>query len=471
MVNKDSLRDSFQRHYQRTYVDHSVCIELVFAQSFEKWFAKQNKRDAQQLKSHRFVAEAGQLCLLLDNAGNIDRVCAGMGECHDFWRAGSWVKSLPDGVYHLHPNHADQLFLYALGWGLGAYAYTRYCESSVQPNAKLMLDKTIDQAALMAMLSSIYWVRDLINTPAQDCMPDHLALEAKMLARQHGARCKVIVGDRLLKANYPTVHAVGRASQVPPHLIDITWGNPKHPKLTLVGKGVCFDSGGLDIKPAAGMLIMKKDMGGSAHVLALAHLIMSQRVPVRLRVLVPAVENAISANAYRPGDVIKTRSGLTVEVGNTDAEGRLILADALSEASAEEPDLIIDFATLTGAQRVALGEDLPGYFTGSAVLIDDLMRHSEKVQDPAWPLPLYKPYMSKLKSSIADMGNISSESPYGGAIVAALFLSRFVWNPDKWVHIDLNAWNASDRPGRPKGGEAMGLRMIFSYLVERYGKK
>ena len=315
-------------------------------------------------------------------------------------------------------------------------------------------------------VAGIYRVRDLVNTPAEDMMPEHLSDAVKTMAGEFNAKVAEIVGDALLKKNFPAIHAVGRAASHAPRLIDLRWGKSNHPKLTLVGKGVCFDSGGLDLKPASGMRLMKKDMGGAAHAIGLAHMIMSAGLPVRLRMLVPAVENAVSGNAYRPGDVVTSRKGLSIEIDNTDAEGRVILCDALTEAAAETPDLVIDFATLTGAARVALGTDLPAMFCNHDQVAQGLADSAASVHDPVWRLPLYRPYRELIDSPIADI--VNSGGPYGGAITAALFLQDFVPAATPWVHFDLMAWNLRSRPGRPEGGEAMGLRAILDYLRVRY---
>jgi len=311
-------------------------------------------------------------------------------------------------------------------------------------------------------------VRDLINTPAGDLGPAELATAARKLAKAHGGRLSVIAGDALLKRNYPAIHAVGRASAKAPRLIDLRWGR-RGPKVTLVGKGVCFDSGGLDLKSAAGMKLMKKDMGGAAHVLGLASMVMAAGLPLRLRVLVPAVENSVSGDAFRPLDVLETRKGLTVEVGNTDAEGRLVLCDALAESSREKPDLLIDFATLTGAARVALGTGLPALFCNDEALAGTLLGHGLARHDPLWRLPLHRPYRASLDSPVADLNNIS-DGPYGGAITAALFLEAFVGDGVPWAHVDLMAWNTGASPGRPQGGEAMGLRAVYG-AIEQTAKK
>jgi leucyl aminopeptidase len=313
-------------------------------------------------------------------------------------------------------------------------------------------------------MEAIYLVRDLINTPAGDMGPAELAQAATKLAERHKARISVITGAALLKKNYPAIHAVGRASSRAPRLIDLRWG-AKGPRVTLVGKGVCFDSGGLDLKAAAGMRLMKKDMGGAAHALGLASMIMAARLPLRLRVLIPAVENSVSGDAFRPGDVLPTRKGLSVEIGNTDAEGRLVLCDALAEADSEDPELIVDFATLTGAARIALGAELPAMFCNDDGVAEALLAQGLAAQDPVWRLPLHAPYRRLLDSQVADINNISSGA-LGGAIMAALFMSEFVRPKTPWVHLDIMAWNPSSRPGRPEGGEAMGLRATYALIEE-----
>ncbi len=315
-------------------------------------------------------------------------------------------------------------------------------------------------------VAALAMARDMINTPAADMTPERLADEALAMATARGAEGRQIAGDELLET-YPAIHAVGRAASHGPRLVDFAWGDATHPKVTLVGKGVCFDSGGLDIKPASGMLLMKKDMGGAACVLALARLVMETKLPVRLRVLIPAVENAISGNAMRPGDVLRTRKGLTVEVGNTDAEGRLVLCDALAAADAEHPDLIVDMATLTGAARVALGPELPAIFGQRATTVEAIVRHGRSVADPLWPMPLWSGYDDEISSKVADLNNVSSQA-FAGAIIAALYLRRFVAETADWVHVDLFAWNPKDRPGRPVGAEAQAVRAVFAYLAERY---
>ena len=384
------------------------------------------------------------------------------------WPYAALPTKLPRGVYQLEGGLEDSEAAWlALGWALGTYVFDRYKKRRREP-AVLVWPPSVDRAEITRLVEAVFLARDLVNTPAGDLGPAELAQAARKLAGRHEGRCTVIRGDQLLKAGYPAVHAVGRAAQRPPCLIDLTWGKRNHPKVTLVGKGVVFDSGGLDLKPASGMLLMKKDMGGAAMVLAIASAVMDRRLPVRLRVLIPAVENAVSGNAFRPLDVLQTRKGLTVEVGNTDAEGRLILCDALEEASREDPALIVDFATLTGAARVALGTDVPAVFSNDEALAADLLTAAETTADPLWRLPLVASYAKQLDSKVADLCNVS-DSQYGGAITAALFLSRFVGSRIPWAHVDLMAYNLSSRPGRPAGGEAMGVRAAYAMLVDRYG--
>jgi leucyl aminopeptidase len=319
------------------------------------------------------------------------------------------------------------------------------------------------------MIEAISMARDLITTPSSDMGPAELAGAAQDLAKTHKARIRVIVGDDLLKQNYPMVHAVGRASSRAPRLIDLSWGKESDPKVTLVGKGVCFDTGGLDLKPASGMLMMKKDMGGAATVMAVAAMVMSAKLPVRLRLLVPAVENSVSGNAFRPMDVVPTRKGITVEIGNTDAEGRLILCDALHEGASEKPTMMVDCATLTGAARVALGTDLPALFCNDDALADDLLDAGKSVTDPMWRLPLFAGYRRLLDSKVADINNAPGVA-FGGAITAALYLKEFVPDDVPWAHFDMMAWNNSSRPGRPEGGEAQAARAIFAAIEKRVGK-
>jgi leucyl aminopeptidase len=417
----------------------------------------------------RFAAEPGSRLLIPDENGRLARVLVGMAEGEYLWALGACPDALPEGVYALEGRFDRQAHTeLALGWALGAYGFNRYKRRERVP-ASLQWPKDADRVRVEAVAGGMTLARDLINTPAEDMGPAELAGAIEELAAAKGARAKVIVGDGLLAANYPTIHAVGRASTRAPRLVDLVWGDEKAPKVTLVGKGVCFDSGGLDLKPASGMRNMKKDMGGAATLIGLAHAIMALRLPVRLRLLVPAVENSVSGNAFRPLDVIRTRKGITVEVGNTDAEGRLILCDALAEGARENPALMIDMATLTGAARVALGPELPALFCNNEALAGDLLAAGAEVRDPMWRMPLWPPYRDMLKSPVADLNNVSDGS-FAGAITAALYLAAFVPDEVAWAHIDTFAWNAKTRPGRPEGGEALCLRALLSLVERRFGK-
>jgi leucyl aminopeptidase len=421
------------------------------------------------LKATGFAADAGKAVLVPDGSGGLGRVLVGMAPGEPLWTLAGLPESLPEASYRLAPEPSGEAAtLMALGWALACYRFSRYKATS-RSLARLVWPRTADRARVERLAQGIALARDLINTPAEDMGPGELAAAAEDLAGRAGARCRVITGDALLAENYPMIHAVGRASARPPRLIDLVWGDPAAPKLTLVGKGVCFDSGGLDLKPASGMRLMKKDMGGAATLLGLASVVMAAGRPVRLRLLVPAVENSVSANAFRPLDVIRTRKGMTVEIGNTDAEGRLILSDALTEAASERPAIIIDMATLTGAARTALGPELPALFCNDEALAAELLSASEAVGDPLWRLPLWKPYRKMLSSTVADINNVS-ESAFAGAITAALYLAEFVGTEVPWAHIDTYAWNQSSRPGRPEGGEALGLRALDRLVETRFGR-
>ena len=416
----------------------------------------------------RFAAEPGKLLLIPDENGRLGRVLVGRGSGDPIWTLAACPDALPEGTYALDGAGAADETRLALGWALGTYAFTRY-KRRERGFARLEWPRGTDRARVEAVAQAIFLARDLINTPAEDMGPAELAGAAEAMAAQNGAKYRVIVGDALLAENYPMIHAVGRAGARPPRLADLTWGDPNAPKLTLVGKGVCFDTGGLDLKPSSGMRMMKKDMGGAATLMGLAQAVMALGLHVRLRLLVPAVENSVSANAFRPLDVLPTRKGITVEIGNTDAEGRLVLCDALTEACAETPDLIIDMATLTGAARVALGPELPALFANDDALADDMLRAGAAEGDPLWRLPLWQPYRDMLKSPIADLNNVS-EGGFAGAITAALYLAEFVPAAINWAHIDTYAWNAKSRPGRPEGGEALALRALLALVERRYAK-
>ena len=434
----------------------------------ESWLAEQDEATRAWLTATDFKPKAGTHRLLPGSDGAPRGVVLGLGDGTDMWAWGGLPSALPAGVYRVDGElGGDAATRAAVAWGLGGYRFTRY-KAAEGELASLVIPDGADAGLAEAMVAGTALTRDLVNTPAGDLGPVELAAAAQALAEQHGADCSVIAGEALLLNNFPMIHAVGRASSRAPRLIDLTWGDADAPKVTLVGKGVCFDSGGLDLKPAAGMLRMKKDMGGAATVLGLASVIMARKLPVRLRVLVPAVENAVSGNAFRPGDVLATRKGLSVEIGNTDAEGRLVLGDALALAAEEDPAILIDCATLTGAARVALGPDLPALFCDDDALIADIEAHGAAWQDPTWRMPLHAPYKERLNSPVADMNNVS-EGAFGGSITAALFLQRFADPVKSWAHIDLYAWNDKNRPGRPQGGEAMVLRALYGAIASRFG--
>jgi len=382
----------------------------------------------------------------------------------DLFRPAQLVSLLPPGIYRFG-NAPHDARLAALGFALGAYQFSRYRKTEAR-NVRLMLPESVDGDDLTRIVEAVTLCRDLINTPSNDLGPDELEAAARKLAEQHGAACDVTRGNALAK-DFPLINAVGMGSVRSPRLIDINWGKDGDPKITLVGKGVCFDTGGLDIKSDAGMLNMKKDMGGAATALALAHMIMSRKLKVKLRVLVPAVENSISATSFRPRDIYRSRKGISVEIGNTDAEGRLILADALALADEEKPALIVDFATLTGAARVALGPDVPAAFTDDDALAAELAQFAAAENDPSWRLPLWRPYEAMLDSKVADLNNVGSGGQ-GGAITAALFLRRFV-GAKSWLHLDVFGWTPSAKPGRPEGGECQTARALYAMLCARYG--
>ncbi len=446
---------------------NSTPINIVLRSHYKEWQLKQEEQVQNWIASSGFKPEPGKHLCIPNTKGGLDSVLVITDQENTIWALGDCAKSLPEGNYHIaaKPENTDEES-YLLGWGLGAYRYSQY-KNTQNKLSRLFISRPDDKNHLQALLEATALTRDLINTPASDMMPQHLLEYSELLAQQFGAELIDCSGDDLLQKNYPMIHAVGRASVHPPRLIEWNWGNPKHPKVTLIGKGVSFDSGGLDIKSATGMRLMKKDMGGAAHVLGIARAIMHLELPVYLRIFVPTVENAISDNAYRPGDIIKSRSGKTIEIENTDAEGRLILCDAISKAIEEAPDIIIDFATLTGAARVALGTEVPAFFTNDNTLVEEIMQASEQTHDPVWQLPLHKPYRYLLNSDTADISNCATDA-FGGAITAALFLNEFVPDTTRWLHFDVMAWNSRNRPGRPKGGEAMGLRTIVEFIRQRY---
>jgi leucyl aminopeptidase len=442
----------------------AVPLHMVTAKEVKAFLAADKARAG--LAAAGFAGQGGELIAMTAD----DKVRAwvlGLGEGRDAFAAATFAEKLPDGVYRLADAPAKQGGGNAvLGWLLGTYGFNRY-KTPRNTAPRLVLPEGVDGDEVSRIAAAVFLARDLVNTPANDLGPDELAATARKLAAAHGAKITITRGAAL-KRGFPLIEAVGRGSPRPPCLIDLTWGNPKAPRVTLVGKGVCFDSGGLDIKPSAGMLTMKKDMGGAAAVLAIAAMVMGARLKLRLRVLIPAVENSVSGAAFRPGDVFKSRKGMTVEIGNTDAEGRLILADALALADEEAPDLLLDIATLTGAARGATGMELPPFFTDDEALAADLSRLSMAVHDPLWRLPLWQDYDFSLGSRVADLTNNPAYG-YAGAITAGLFLKRFVTKTKSWAHLDIPAWNDRVRPGRPIGGEANSARAIYALLAEHYG--
>ncbi len=431
------------------------------------------------LKAHDFKATAGHHLVVPHNDGSgIAGVIFGLGDGSEGRPSGPSAlligqlpRALPAGIYKLAMPIEDAV-LGAIAWGLGAYNFVKYKSKDATKSCRLVLPEDVDATEVRSVVEAVWLGRNLINTPACDLGPAELEEAVRVLAKHHGAKVTAIVGDDLVAQNFPMIHAVGRASDRPPRLIDLRWKpkgqNSKLKTVTLVGKGICFDTGGLDLKLAAGMILMKKDMGGAAAVLALGHMIMAQKLPVTLRILIPAADNNVSANAFRPGDVLTSRTGMTVEIGNTDAEGRLVLADALALADLEAPDTLISMATLTGAARVALGPDLPGFFTNDDALAGAVTKTGFTIGDPVWRLPLWTDYDRTLKSSVADMNNISS-GPFAGAITAALFLQRFVKKAHRFAHVDLYGWRPAAAPLGIKGGEPHAARALYTCLKQEVG--
>ena len=437
---------------------------------FKSWREAAPENHRRWVDATGFKAKPGQFCILPTDADDDPSCVFGMQDEQWLTQLSALVSKLPKGVYRLRCDwDRKQRLRASLGWGLAAYRFDRY-KKSKKLQTELLLDQDVDDD-VRALCGAQCLVRDLVNTPTEHMGPQQLADAVTSQADRYNAECNIVVGRDLLTRNYPAIHVVGRASDREPRLIQMTWqmnrGDDDAPLLALVGKGVCFDSGGLDLKSASGMAHMKKDMGGGAHALALAALVMQYKLPVRLLLLIPAVENSVAGNAYRPGDVIETRKGLSVEIGNTDAEGRVVLADALAYASEQLPDLVIDFATLTGAARIAMGTELTPLFSNHLDVARAIENAGDEVEDPMWTMPLYQPYRKLIESPIADLSN-SGKSSFGGCITAALFLEHFVVPEIPWVHIDTYAWNQADRPGRPQGGEALGLRAVFRYLQSRY---
>lgn len=460
-------------------------VELLVlppGEQVEAWKNSLSEQELSWVKANCFDGEEGDLLTIPSDNGGIKHIVYIVDDLYDIWAYSSLPSSLPPGTYSAKYMSKGSTNSYSIGdalsigWILGTYTFNRYKSSKNTDSSKsgpcLIWPLDIrDRGRIVAITQGIFLARDMISTPAEHMAPQHIEEEARRLATLHQAEVSSIIGEDLLKQNYPAIHTVGRACVNDPRLIDIKWNPPgaAHdlPKVTLVGKGVSFDTGGLDLKPPNAMKLMKKDMGGAALVLGLAHAIMATKIPVQLRVLIPAVENSVSGNAFRPLDVLQTRAGITVENGNTDAEGRLILCDALAEAMTEKPDLILDAATLTGAARVALGTEMPALFCNNDEVADEIIKSSNSVRDYMWRMPLHKPYRKMINSKVADIGSCS-EGGYAGAITAALFLQEFVKDAPAWAHVDTMGYNLSSKPGRPEGGEAFALRALFEYLYSKY---
>jgi leucyl aminopeptidase len=457
--------------------DEAIPLIMVTKAGLSAWLegpAGQDEATKTWIAQCGFTGEPDSFVRIPGPGGKVARVICGVAESEDMWSLAALPAKLGRGTYRLDAEldrgRATQL---CIGWALGTHRFDRYKPQPEGSMATLVWPAQADREEVDRAAGATALVRDLINTPANDLGPAELAEVAIALGAEHGAQVRVIVGDDLLAENYPAIHAVGNGSDRAPRLVDLRWQPPGSaadlPRLTVIGKGVVFDSGGLDLKPSASMKLMKKDMGGAAHALGLCRMIMMAGLPVRLRMLIPSVENSVSGSAFRPLDVLKTRKGLTVEVGNTDAEGRLVLCDALAEACSENPDLVIDYATLTGAARVALGTDIAVMFCNQDALAETLEDCSVAEGDPIWRLPLYRPYAKGLASKIADTNSIA-EHGFAGAIIAALFLEKFVPAATPWLHLDVFAWNTSARPGKPVGGEAFAIRSVFRLVRQRFGR-
>jgi len=443
---------------------------FVTTATFAKVVARFDQRTRAFVKASGFEPRPGRHLILPSNSGTGGALFGleAKADGANAFLPGLLAGVLPEGTYRF-ANAPHDTRLAALAFALGAYRFTRYRKTKSKA-VRLVVPDGVDAADLSRIAEGMTLARDLINTPPNDMGPADLEAAARDLAKQHGAKVRVIAGDNLLKQNFPLIHAVGRAADPTraPRLIELRWGRSGDPKVTLVGKGVCFDTGGLDLKPDNAMLLMKKDMGGAATVLALAHMVMGAKLKVALRVLIPAVENSVSGDAFRPLDVYPSRKGLNVEIGNTDAEGRLILADALTLADEETPDLLVDMGTLTGAARVALGPELPPYYTDDETLAADVARHAAAENDPLWRLPLWMRYDQNIDSKVADVNNVAAGG-MAGSIICALFLKRFVSAAKSWLHFDIYAWTPAAKPGRPEGGECQAARTLYALLAQRYG--
>jgi leucyl aminopeptidase len=450
-----------------------VVLHAVLAKDLERFLASRPAAEARWLKATGFAAKDGELQFVPGAGERLGAAVLGLGAGRDPFALALFSERLPPGIYAL--GDVPEPFAgarAAYAWAIGTYAYDRYrSRRDEEPKAPhLVVPSGVDAEAVSRTAEGVFLARDLINTPSNDMGPAELEHAARALAERAGAKIDVIAGEALIAENYPMIHAVGRASARTPRLIDFVWGHADHPKVTLVGKGVCFDTGGLDLKTSSGMSTMKKDMGGAACVLGLAQMIADAKLPVRLRVMIPAVENSVSGSAYRPGDVLKSRKGLSVEIGNTDAEGRVVLADALAEADSESPELMFCLATLTGSARAATGMEIPPFFTDDEKLAADLLRLGMDVHDPLWRLPLWRSYEPAVDGAVGDVNN-APDYALAGAITAALFLNRFVTRTTHWAHFDIPAWIDRPKPGRRKGAEANTVRALYAVIAERYGRR
>ncbi|WP_395373123.1 leucyl aminopeptidase family protein [Marinicella sp. W31] len=444
----------------------SIPLTTVRVAESESWLSEQNRYLQGVARSQNFGKHSGAFFCNYSQEGQLQQVVLTVADDLDPFVIGKAIRQLPKAYYHIdNPDQSVQEMM-ILAWGFATYDFDRYRKAN-QKLATLVIDDSDRFRSQLSQVRATVKVRDLINTPADDMGPTELTVEVQDMAEMYGARFRKIVGDDLLTENFPSIHIVGRASHKAPRLLEMEWGNSNDPQLILVGKGVCFDTGGNNMKPAQFMKTMKKDMGGAAHVIGLAQMIMDHQLPVHLRVLIPTVENAVAGNAYRQGDIVTTRSGKSVEIGHTDAEGRVILADALTYAGEHEPAMIIDFATLTGAARVALGPDVPPLFCSDDKLSAEILASGESVHDLLWPMPLYQPYLKYIKPQLADLNN-SASIPQGGCITAALFLQQFVPADIPWVHIDTFGWSYGSRTGGIEGGEALGMRAVFDWIKNNY---
>jgi leucyl aminopeptidase len=442
--------------------DKAIPLILISQYQLREEISQFSTAEQNCLALHEFKGKLGDVCFFQNADGLIDKAYVGTDENNQAQALANAALLLPPNTYQLQKPCSKEA---AMNWALAQYRFEKYKEQEVQ--ARILVIPTEDLDALLALTQAHFLVRDMVNTPAGDLGPKELAAVVEQLAKTHNANFNQWIGEELVKNNFPAIYAVGQAASCPPRLLSLTWGEENNPLISLVGKGVCFDSGGLDIKSASGMRLMKKDMGGAAHAIGLAQWIMTSKLPVRLQLLIPAVENAVGPDAFKPGDVLTMRNNLTVEVHNTDAEGRLVLADALVKACEDHPELIIDFATLTGAARISVGTEISALFTNNDQLAADLTAAALQSEDPVWRLPLFPAYEELLRSNIADMTNCS-DFPYAGAIVAGLFLQRFISKSIPWMHFDIMAWNLGSKPGKPEGGEAMGLRAVAAYLLKHY---